>query len=94
MQSNFKHLDCLEIQIWIWQASTYAISRLHRYWRFKEKELLINSFINANFNYCPLIWHFTPLKCVRKIEQIHSRVLRILYNDFDSDFKTLFNKSG
>ena len=25
-----------------------------------SKELLINSFVYANFNYCPLIWHFCP----------------------------------
>ena len=61
---------------------------------FKEKETLINSFVYANFNYCPLIWHFCSAKSVRKIEQIQTRALRILYNDFDSDYKTLLDKSG
>ena len=28
-----------------------AISRLHKYLGFKEKEVLINSFVYANFNY-------------------------------------------
>ena len=32
-----------------------AISRLHRYLGFKEKDVLINSFAYANLNYCPLI---------------------------------------
>ena len=35
-----------------------AKSRLYRYLGFKEKEVLINSFVYANFNYCPLIWYF------------------------------------
>ena len=71
-----------------------AISRLHRYLGFKEKEVLINSFVYANFIYCPLIWHFCSAKFVRKIKQIQTRALKILYNDFDSDYKTLLEKSG
>ena len=71
-----------------------AISRLHRYLGFKEKEVLINSFVYANFNYCPLIWHFCPAKSVRKIEKIQERALRILYNDFENDYEVLLKKSG
>ena len=35
-----------------------VIIRLHRYLRFDEKGVFINSFVYANFNYCPLVWHF------------------------------------
>ena len=70
-----------------------AISRLHRYLGFKET-VLINSFVYANFNYCPLIWHFCSSKSIRKIEQIQIRRLRTLYNDFGGDYKTLLDKSG
>ena len=31
---------------------------------------------------------------VRKIEQIQTRALRTAYSDFDSDYKTLLDKSG
>ena len=61
-----------------------AISRLHRYLGFKEKEVLVNSFVYVNFNCCPLIWHFCSARSVRKIEQIQTRTFRILYNDFDT----------
>ena len=71
-----------------------VIGRLHRDLGFKEKEVLINSFAYANFNYCPLIWHFCSAKSVREIEQIQTRALKILYSDFDSDYKTLLDKSG
>ena len=43
-----------------------TINRLHRYFGFKEKEILINSFVYANFNYCPLICHFCSSTSVRK----------------------------
>ena len=71
-----------------------AISRLHIHLGFKKKEVLDNSFVYANFNHCPLIWHFCSAKSVRKIEQIQTRALRILYNDFDSEYKTFRDKSG
>ena len=71
-----------------------AISRLHRYFGFKEKEVLINSFVYGNFNYCSVVWHFCSAKSVRKIEQTGTRALRIFYNVFDSDYKTLLNKLG
>ena len=33
-------------------------------------------------------------KSVRKIDQTQTGALRILYNDFDSDYKTLFDRSS
>ena len=71
-----------------------AISTLHSYLGFKEKEFLTNGFAYANFNHCSLIWHFCSTKFVRETEQIQIRSLRILYNDFDSDSKTFLDKSG
>ena len=61
---------------------------------YVKKQFLINSFVYANFNYCPLIWHFCSVKSVRKIKQIQTRAFRIFYNDFDSDYKTILDKSG
>ena len=71
-----------------------AKNRLLKYLRFKEKEVFINSFVYANFNCCPLIWHFCSAKSVRKIEQIQTGALRIAYNDFDSNYKALLDKSS
>ena len=42
--------------------------------RQKELEVILNSFtIYSNFNYCPLVWHFSSCKALRKIENIHKR---------------------
>ena len=62
-----------------------AISRIQKFMGFKEKEILLNSFVYSNFNYCPLVWHFCLAKSVKRIEKIQERALRILYNDFSSD---------
>ena len=59
-----------------------------------EKVTIVNSFIYANFNYCPLVWHFTTCKSIRKIEKIQKRCLRIVFDDYDSDYDVLLRKSG
>ena len=64
----------------------HAISRLENYLGFKEKQVLINSFIYSNFNYCPLIWHFCSAFSIKKIEKIQERALRVLYKDYDSSY--------
>ena len=56
---------------------------------FKEKEILFNSFIYTNFNYCPLVWHFCSSKSVYKTEKIQNRTLRLLHNDFPSNYAEL-----
>ena len=60
----------------------------------KEKEILLNSLVYSNFNYCLLVWHFCSAKSVKKIEKIQERALRILYNNFSSDLESILNKSG
>ena len=70
------------------------ICRLKHYLGKKELEVIINSFIYSNFNYCPLVWHFSSCKALRKIENIHKRCLRMIHNDYDSDYETLLKISG
>ena len=55
--------------------------RVKGYLDFKTKEILVQSFVFSNFNYCPLVWHFSSEKSVKNIEKIHERALRFLYND-------------
>ena len=71
-----------------------ALNRLKKYMSEKQMEILLNSFIYSNFNYCPLVWHFSSCKSTAKIEKIHKRCLRILLNDNTSDYNTLLIKSG
>ena len=63
-------------------------------WAVKEKEILLNSFVYSNFNYCPLVWHFCSSESLNKIEKIQEREHRLLHNDFSSDYSELLNKSG
>ena len=71
-----------------------ALSRLQKYMGKSEKEAIINSFILSNFNYCPLVWHFSSCESIRKIEKIQKRCLRIILNDYESDYETLLCNSN
>ena len=61
---------------------------------FKEKEVLLDSFVYSNFNYCPLVWHFYSSKSLYKIEEIQERAFRLVHNDFANDYAELLKKSG
>ena len=71
-----------------------SIERIQKFMGFKEQKVLLNSFVYSNFNYCPLVWHFCSSKSLYKIEKIQERALRLLHNDFASDYAELLKKSG
>ena len=71
-----------------------ALGRLQKYMGKPEKVAVVNSFIYANFNYCPLVWHFSTCESIRKIEKIQKCCLRIVFDDYDSDYDVLLRKSG
>ena len=39
-----------------------TLFRLTRYMTIKKKNILINSFCDSQFNYCPLVWMFQSRK--------------------------------
>ena len=67
---------------------------LKKYMSQKELEVVSNSFIHSNFNYYPLVWHFSTNKSIEKLENIHKRCLRLTVNHYKSDYTTLLDKSG
>ena len=73
------------------QASNklYALARISHYLDAHKRKILMKSFIISQFNYCPIIWMYCQRKCNNTINRIHERALRIAYNDYVSDFKTL-----
>ena len=60
---------------------------------FDAKRVLIESFIISNFNYCPLVWLFCNAKLKHKQENIQKRALRFLFNDHESTYGQLLDKS-
>ena len=63
-----------------------ALSRLQKYMGKPEKVPTVNSFIYANFKYCPLLWHSSTCESIRKIEKIQKRCLRIVLDDYERNY--------
>ena len=49
----------------------------------------MNAFFNAQFSYCPLTWVFHSRKLNNKINKLHERCLRIVYNNNASTYEEL-----
>ena len=75
-----------------WQLN--VLSRIEHLIGLEERKILINCFINANFNYCPIVWHFSSRESINKIENIQKRALKFLLNHYSSDYETLLKKTN
>ena len=51
----------------------------------------MTAFIESQFSYCPLIWMFHSRKLNKRINYLHERALRIVYNDYYSSFDRLLD---
>lgn len=71
-----------------------ALARLTPYMDLSKKRILMNAFFYSQFNYCPVIWMFHSCILNNKINRLHERCLRIVYNDKQSSFEELLNKDS
>ena len=52
----------------------------------------MNTFIESQFGYCPLLWMFCNRSCNNRINHLHEKALRIFYNDSVSSFEDLIQR--
>ena len=71
-----------------------ALARLTPYMELGKRRMLMNAFFNSQFNYCPVIWMCHSRALNNKINRLHERCLRIIYNDKTSTFKELLEKDN
>ena len=69
-------------------------ARASPYMNAEKKKILMNSFFNAQFNYCPLVWMLHSRMNNNIIWNFHERCLRLIYNDKNSSYKKLLTKDG
>ena len=71
-----------------------ALARPTPYMELGKRRILMNAFFNSQFNYCPVIWMCHSRALNNKINRLHERCLRIIYNDKTSTFKELLEKDN
>ena len=60
----------------------------------KKKKLILNSFFNAQFYYCALIWMLHTRTNKNKIKHLSEICLRLIYSDKKSSYERLLGKDG
>ena len=61
----------------------------------EKKKILMSAFIQSQFSFCPLVWMFCHSRSLNnRIDHIHERGLRIVYEDYTSSFKELLKMDG
>ena len=59
-----------------------------------KRHILMNAFCKSQFNYCPAVRIFHNRSLNDKINRLHERCLRIIYNDKHSNFEELLVKDN
>ena len=61
----------------------------------EKKKTLMTALIEAQFSHCPLVWMYChSRKLNNRINLIHERGLRMVYEDYTSTFEELLKKDG
>ena len=71
----------------------HALARIAKYMEINKRRMLMKAFVSSQFSYCPLVWIFHNRKMEHRINNIHKRALKLVYQDFpDLKFQELLAK--
>ena len=71
-----------------------ALARVAHFMSVEKRKLVMNAFFTSQFNYCPLVWMCHSRTNNSKINMLHERCLRTIYNNKQSSFTELLNKDS
>ena len=60
----------------------------------KKLKIVMKTFIQSQFNYCPLVWMLDNRTLNNKINRLHERALRIVCKNNNLTFQELLEKDG
>ena len=69
-----------------------VLARMSNILSLPKMTLLIKSFFESQFAYCPSVWMLYNISLNKRINKLHERALRILYKDDISTFEQLLTK--
>ena len=67
----------------------HALGRISHLMTMPQRRTIMKAFINSHFGYCPLVWMFHSRKLNNRINSIHERALRLVFNDYSTPFQSL-----
>ena len=60
----------------------------------KQRQIIMKTFIQSQFGYCPLVWMFHSRKLNSRINRIHESSLRLVYADNKSPYQQLLEEDN
>ena len=76
------------------QRKLTVLTRIKKYLDFKKLRLLLKTVFDSQFKYCPLTWMFYSRTTSNKINKLHERTLRLVYDDYVSKFEELLERDN
>ena len=69
----------------------HALARVSKFISKKKLRVIMKGFIMSHFSYCHLVWMWHSSTLNNKINKLHERALRLVYDDRQSTFEELLN---
>ena len=73
-------------------SKLHALARISNLMNQSKLRLIMKSFIESQFSYCPLVWMFHSRSLNNRINKLHERGLRLVYKDSHLTFEELLHK--
>ena len=70
----------------------HALGRISPYMSLTKKRSLLNTFFVSQFSYCPLVWICHSRTLNNRMNKLHERCLRVIYDDKKSTFQKSLDK--
>ena len=69
----------------------HALARISKYLDTDKLKIIMKTFMESQFNYCPLVWMFHSRTLNNKINKLQERALKIVYKNRNLTFQELLN---
>ena len=70
----------------------HALARIAKYLDPDKLKIIMKSFIESQFNYCPLTWMFHSRKLNNRINNLHERAHQLVYKNPNLNFHDLLTR--
>ena len=72
----------------------HALARISQCMNIHKQRMTVKAFTASEFGYCSLVWMFHSRKLNSRVNKLHERALRIVYQDYTSSFTELLEKDN
>ena len=62
----------------------HALARISQFMKIHKRRMTIKAFLASEFGYCPLVWMFHNRRLNSRVNKLHERALRMVYQDYVS----------